>query len=198
MRAAEQDRPDVAVRRKRWQAWQRFMDCAAFVFIDETGAATNMARTHGWGPKSERLVDATPHGHWFTTTFVGGLRESGVIAPLVLDGPMTGEIFLAYTEQFLAPALSPGDIVVMDNLSAHKVVGVEAAIRAVGASVLYLPPYSPDLNPIEKMFAKLKAELRKAKARTQDALWKEIGRIIRALGPDECRNYIASSGYACD
>lgn len=196
MRAAEQDRPDVAVHRKRWKVWQRFMDGAAFVFIDETGASTNMARTYGWGPKSERLVDATPQGHWCTTTFVAGLRASGVVAPLVLDGPMTGEVFLAYTEQFLARELSPGDVVVMDNLPAHKADGIEKAIEAVGASLLLLPPYSPDLNPIEQMFAKLKASLRKAAARTQDALSDEIGRIIRAIRPDECRNYIKNAGYA--
>ena len=108
------------MRRERWQVWQHFMDPAAFVFLDETGASTNMIRRYGWGPKGERLVDATPHGHWLTTTFVCGLRSSGVIAPLVLDGPMTGEAFLAYAEQFLAPALEPGDVVVMDNLQAHK------------------------------------------------------------------------------
>jgi hypothetical protein len=128
------------------------MDPASFVFLDETSAATNMVRRHGWGPKGERLVDATPHGHWKTTTFVAGLRSTGIIAPLVLDGPMTGDVFLAYVRQFLAPALSPGDVVVMDNLSAHKVVGVQHAIAAAGASILYLPPYSPDLNPIEQMF----------------------------------------------
>ena len=172
------------------------MASAAFVFLDETGAATNMTRLYGWGPKGERLVDATPHGHWLTTTFVGGLRASGVVAPLVLDGPMTGEIFLAYTEQMLAPTLKPGDVVVMDNLPAHKVAGVEAAVRAVGASILYLPPYSPDLNPIEKMFAKLKAHLRKVKARSFDALVEEIGSLIRSLTPKECRNYLESSGYA--
>ena len=174
------------------------MDSTAFVFLDETGAATNMIRRYGWGPKGERLVDAAPHGHWLTTTFVGGLRSTGVIAPLVLDGPMTGAAFLAYVEQFLAPALEPGDVVVMDNLQAHKVGGVRAAIETVGASVLYLPPYSPDLNPIEQMFAKLKAELRKVATRTYDALCDEIGRIIAALHPKECQNYLTNSGYACE
>ena len=186
------------MRRARFKVWQRFMDSAAFIFIDETGAATNMTRLCGWGPKDERLVDATPHGHWHTTTFVGGLRESGIVAPLVLDGPMTGEAFLAYVQQMLVPELKRGDVVVMDNLSAHKVAGVEAAIRAAGASVMYLPPYSPDLNPIEKMFAKLKAYLRKAKARTCDALFEEIGKLIRSLTPTECRNFIQSCGYACE
>lgn len=123
------------------------MDAASFVFLDETGATTNMVRRYGWGPKGERLVDAAPHGHWRTTTFIAGLRSTGIIAPLVLNGPMTGKAFLAYVEQFLAPALSPGDVVVMDNLAAHKVSGVREAIAAVSASILCLPPYSPDLNP---------------------------------------------------
>jgi transposase len=171
------------------------MDPAAFVFLDETGAATNMARRYGWGLRSERLADATPHGHWRTTTFVAGLRSTGIIAPLVLDGPMTGEAFRAYVEQFLAPALSKGDVVVADNLAAHKVAGVREAIRAVGASILYLPSYSPDLNPIEQAFAKLKALLRKAAARTREALWAAIGHMLDSFSPDECRNYLANSGY---
>ena len=132
------------------------MDPASFVFLDETGAATNMVRRYGWGPRGERLVDAAPHGHWRTTTFVAGLRSTGIIAPLVLSGSMTGESFRAYVEQFLAPALAKGDVVVMDNLQAHKVAGVREAIAAVGASILHLPPYSPDLNPIEQLFAKRK------------------------------------------
>lgn len=166
------------------------------MFLDETGAATNMVRRYGWGPKGERLVDAAPHGHWRTTTFVAGLRSTGVIAPLVLDGPMTGETFHAYVEQVLAPALAPGDIVVMDNLPAHKVARIRQAVAAVGASVLYLPPYSPDLNPIEQMFAKLKALLRKAAARTRDGLWETIGRLIETFSSSECQNYIQNSGYA--
>jgi transposase len=174
------------------------MDPASFVFLDETGATTNMVRRYGWGPKGERLVDMAPHGHWKTTTFLAGLRATGVVAPLVLDGPMTGEAFRAYAEQFLAPALSPGDVVVMDNLAAHKVAGVAEAIRAAGASVLYLPPYSPDLNPIEQMFAKLKALLRKAAARTREALWTTIGRLLDTFSPAECRNYLENSGYAFD
>ena len=172
------------------------MDPAAFVFLDETGAATNMARRYGWSPRGERLVDAAPHGHWKTTTFLAGLRSTGIIAPLVLDGPMTGEAFLAYVCQFLAPALSPGDVVVMDNLAAHKVAGVREAITAAGASILYLPPYSPDLNPIEQVFAKLKALLRKAAARTREALWTTIGHLLDAFSTAECRNYLENSGYA--
>jgi transposase len=172
------------------------MDPEAFVFLDETGATTNMARRYGWSPRGERLVDAAPHGHWKTTTFLAGLRSSGIVAPLVLDGPMTGEAFLAYVRQFLAPELKPGDVVVMDNLAAHKVAGVAEAVRAVGASILYLPPYSPDLNPIEQVFAKLKALLRKAAARTREALWTTIGSLLDAFSPAECRNYLQNSGYA--
>jgi transposase len=174
------------------------MDPAAFVFVDETGATTNMVRRYGWAPKGTRLVDAAPHGHWRTTTFIAGLRSTGIIAPLVLSGPMTGEAFRAYVEQFLAPALSKGDVVVMDNLAAHKVAGIHEAIAAVGASILYLPPYSPDLNPIEQLFAKLKALLRKAAARTRDGLWTTIGHLLDALPPAECRNYLENSGYAFD
>ena len=171
------------------------MDPASFVFLDETGAATNMVRRYGWGPKGERLMDAAPHGHWKTTTFLAGLRSTGIVAPLVLDGPMTGEAFRAYVEQFLAPTLSPGDVVVLDNLAAHKVAGVREAIAAAGASILYLPPYSPDLNPIEQMFAKLKALLRKAAVRTREALWTTIGNLLNVFSPTECRNYLENSGY---
>ena len=175
--------------------WQRFMDATCLVFVDETGATTALTRLYGWGPKGERLIDAVPAGHWKTTTFVAGLRHNGVIAPFVLDGPMTGEVFRAYVEQMLAPAISPGDVVVMDNLPAHKVAGVKEAITAAGASVLYLPRYSPDLNPIEQLFAKLKALLRKAAVRTRDALWDAIGTLLDAFTPAECQNYLANSGY---
>lgn len=198
LKAAEQNRPDVAKARRRWRGFQGFMDPDRFVFLDETGASTNMVRRTGWAPKSERLVDHTPHGHWHTTTFVAGLRASGIVAPLVLTGPMNGRTFLAYAEQFLAPALSPGDVVVMDNLAAHKVAGVREAIAAAGASILYLPPYSPDLNPIEMAFAKLKALLRKAAARTRDELWDTIGALLARFDPDECRRYIRHCGYEYD
>ena len=172
------------------------MDPARFVFLDETGASTNMVRRYGWGPRSKRLVDAAPHGHWKTTTFVAGLRSTGFAAPLVLDGPMTGEAFRAYVEQFLVPALKPGDVVVMDNLAAHKVAGMREAIRAARAHVMLLPAYSPDLNPIEQAFAKLKAGLRKAGARTREALWDTIGQLLDTFSPEECRNYLTNSGYA--
>jgi transposase len=171
------------------------MDAASFVFLDETGASTNMVRRSGWAPKGERLVDAAPHGYWRTTTFVAGLRASGIIAPFVLDGPMTSEAFRAYVEQGLVPELEPGDAVVMDNLRPHKVAGVQEAIRAAGASVLYLPSYSPDFNPIEQLFAKLKELLRKAAARTKEALWDAIGRHLDDFTPEECRNYLAHCGY---
>lgn len=171
------------------------MDGRRFVFLDETAATTAMTRLYGWGTRGERLVDAAPWGHWKTSTFIAGLRRDGVIAPCVLDGAMTGELFRAYVEQMLAPALTPGDVVVMDNLPVHKVAGVEAAIRAAGASLLYLPSYSPDLNPIEQFFAKLKALLRKAATRTKDALWTTIGTLLEQFTPDECANYFKNSGY---
>ena len=161
------------------------MDPSRFVFLDETGATTAMVRRYGRCTRGRRLVDAAPAGHWKTTTFVAGLRASGMVAPLVLDGPMTGAWFRAYVEQMLAPALSRGDVVVMDNLAAHKVAGVREAIQAVGASVLYLPPYRPDLNPIEQLFAKLKAMLRSAAARTKDALWATINQELAAFSQTE-------------
>jgi transposase len=185
----------VSRQRERWRVWQRFMDASSFVFLDETFATTNMTRRYGRAPRGERVVDAVPQGHWKTTTFVAGLKHDAIITPCVIDGPITGELFRAYVEQFLAPALGPDDVVVMDNLAAHKVAGVEEAIRAAGASVLYLPPYSPDLNPIEQVFAKLKVLLRKAGARTRDALWTAIGELLDAFHPDECANYISSCGY---
>jgi len=157
-----------------------------------------MARTHGRARRGERLRAAVPHGHWMTTTFVAGLRNSGMIAPMVLDGPINGELFQDYVEQVLVPELHPGDVVVMDNLGSHKGAGVRAAIEAAGASLLYLPPYSPDFNPIENAFAKLKAMLRKAAVRTLDALWNVIGQAIETFTPRECANYFAAAGYDPD
>jgi len=171
------------------------MDPARFIFLDETGTATNMARRYGRSPCGARLVGAVPQGHWKTTTFIAGLKQSGIVAPLVLDGPMSGPAFRAYVEQFLAPALAPGDVVVLDNLPAHKVAGVRQAIAAAGAAILYLPPYSPDLNPIEPLFAKLKALLRKTAARTRDDLWQAIGRLLDTCSPTECANYLHHCGY---
>jgi transposase len=172
------------------------MDPARFVFLDETGTATNMARRYGRSLVQRRLVAAVRHGHWRTTTFVAGLQQTGIVAPLVLDGPMTGPTFRAYVEQFLAPSLAAGDVVVLDNLAAHRVDGIRQAFAAVGASLLYLPPYSPDLNPIEQLFAKLKALLRKAAARTRDELWSAIGRLLDTVPASECANYLGHCGYA--
>jgi transposase len=166
------------------------------VFIDETGTSTNMARLRGRAPRGERLIGKVPHGHWKTTTFVAGLRSSALTAPCVIDGPMNGAAFLAYVEQILAPGLKQGDIVVLDNLSAHKVPGVRDAIKATGARLLYLPPYSPDFNPIEQLFAKLKALLRKAAERSVEGLWNRIASLLDAFPPDECANYFRNSGYA--
>jgi transposase len=171
------------------------LDPDRLVFIDETWASTNMARTRGRAPRGERLRAAIPHGHWKTTTFVAGLRNSGMVAPMVLDGPINGLAFQAYVDQVLVPDLRPGDVVVMDNLGSHTRPGIRAAIEAAGASLLYLPPYSPDFNPIENAFAKLKAMLRKAATRTIDGLWSAIGDIIDTFNPTECANYFAASGY---
>ena len=165
------------------------------MFVDETGASTKMARRHGRAPKGERCRAPIPHGRWKTTTFVAGLRLNGLTAPCVLDGPMTGAAFLAYVEQMLVPTLGPGDVVVMDNLPAHKVTGVRAAIEAAGATLLYLPPYSPDLNPIELAFAKLEALLRGVAGRTVPALGHAIAAALDRFTPTECRNYFIAAGY---
>ncbi|WP_090665468.1 IS630 family transposase [Belnapia rosea] len=196
--AAEQDRPDVLRRRWAWFEAQPDLDPDRLVFVDETWASTNMARTHGRAPRGERLRAAIPHGHWLTTTFVAGLRNTGMVAPMVLDGPINGSLFQDYVEQVLVPELRPGDIVVMDNLGSHKGTSVGAAIEAAGASLLYLPPYSPDFNPIEQAFAKLKAALRSAAERSLDGLWAAIGRIIDTFTPAECTNYFANAGYDAD
>ena len=155
-----------------------------------------MARLHGRAPRGERLVGKIPHGHWKTTTFVAGLRSTALAAPCVIDGPMNGDAFLACVEQVLAPTLKPGDIVVLDNLSAHKIPGIREAIEAAGAKLLYLPPYSPDFNPIEQLFAKLKALLRKAAERSVEGLWNRVARLLEAFQPDECANYFRNAGYA--
>ena len=171
------------------------MNPTRLVFLDETWATTNMARRYGRAPRGERVIASVPHGHWKTSTFVAGLREDAITAPLVIDGAMNGETFRAYIEQFLAPTLAHGDIVILDNLSSHKVAGVREAIEARGASLIYLPPYSPDLNPIEQAFAKLKALLRKAAPRTVESLWSVIGESLSAFPPNECANYLTAAGY---
>lgn len=166
------------------------------VFIDETWTSTNMTPRYGRGPKGQRVDGLAPHGHWKTTTFIAALRHDRIDAPCVFNGPINGDCFRAWTERALAPTLQAGDIVILDNLSSHKVAGVKAAIEAQGATVLYLPPYSPDLNPIEQVFAKLKHFLRKAEARTVEALHDAIGKLIDLFSPNECLNYMRSAGYS--
>jgi transposase len=174
---------------------QTRLDARKLVFIDETSASTNMTRRYGRGTRGERLVCKIPHGHWKTSTFIAALRHNRVTAPLLLDGAMNGQSFLAYVEQILAPTLKRGDIVVMDNVSVHKVAGVREAIEARAAMLLYLPPYSPDLNPIEQFFSKLKAILRKAAARSIDNLWAVIGSCLKDFSPSECAAYLLNAGY---
>ena len=191
----EQDREDIAEARRAWAEARPKLDPSRLVFLDETWAVTNMARTRGRAPKGERLVCAVPHGHWHTTTFVGAITTRGFIAPMVVDGAVNGAVFRAYVDQVLVPELRPGDLVVMDNLGSHTTPGVREAIEGAGCRALYLPPYSPDLNPIEKAFSKLKRLLRQAAERTVDGLWAAIGRLLDAFTPAECKNYFRSCGY---
>jgi transposase len=188
----------VKRKREEWAATQPVLDPAKLVFIDETWASTNMARRYGRSPRGQRLVCPVPHGHWKTTTFVAALRADGLTAPMVIDGAMTGDLFVAYVEQVLVPTLRPGDVVVLDNLQAHKRVGAVRAIERAGGSVAYLPPYSPDLNPIELAFSKLKGLLRSAGKRTLDGLWDFLGKSLDAFSPDECRRYFRHDGYGVD
>lgn len=196
MLASEQDRPDVARKRSRWQKHQGRIDPRRLVFIDETWAKTNMEPLRGWAPKGQRLRAKVPFGHCKTMTFLAALRHDRIVAPWVFDGPINGESFQLYVEQVLVPTLGRGDIVVLDNLGSHKSQAVRKAIRAVGAHLLFLPPYSPDLNPIEQMFAKLKHLLRKTAKRTVDATWRQIGELLMHVSPAECANYLINSGYA--
>ena len=184
--------------REAWFDAQADLDPERLVFIDETGATTKMARTRGRAPRGERLRAGAPHGHWKTTTFIGGLRLGGMTAPMVLDGPMTSAWFLAYVEQILVPTLRRGDVVILDNLPAHKSAAVRNAVEATGAELRFLPPYSPDFNPIENAFSKLKALLRKAAARTVDQLCKAIASAIDALTPRDCVGYFTAAGYEPD
>jgi transposase len=195
LHAAEQDRPDVAAARRALRKEQKILDPKQLVFIDETGATTKMTRLYGRAPRGKRLVDKVPHGHWKTTTFICGLRYDGVTAPFVLDGPMDGPHFLAYVEQILAPTLKKGQTVFLDNVSTHNVDGVEEAIEARGACAVFLPAYSPDLNPIEQLFARLKSFLRKMKARTVEQLWSAIASFLKGVSKEECKAYLANSGY---
>lgn len=186
----------MARKRARWKAYQSRLDPARLVFIDETWAKTNMTRLRGWAPRGRKLLAKVPHGHWQTMTFLAALRRDRIAAPCVIDGPINGESFLAYVEQVLVPTLKPGDIVIIDNLASHKGNAVRRAIRAAGARLFFLPPYSPDLNPIEQLFAKLKTLLRKAAERTVEATWQRIGVLLEAFTPQECANYFRNSGYA--
>jgi transposase len=186
----------VARRRAQWKKYQGRLDPRRLVFIDETWAKTNMTPLRGWSPRGSKLVAHAPFGKWRTLTFLAALRHDRIDAPCVLDGPINGESFTAYVIQFLVPTLSPGDVVIMDNLGSHKGAAVRKAIRAAGAKLLFLPPYSPDLNPIEQVFAKLKLLLRKAAERTVEATWQRIGSLLDAFQPQECAAYLRNSGYA--
>lgn len=193
--AAERERPDVAERREELKREQPLLNPDRLVFIDETWAKTNMTRPRGRAPRGERLLASVPHGHWKTTTFLAALRTTGLTAPLVVDGAINGELFLGWVRHHLVPTLQPGDVVVMDNLGVHKVAGVREAITAAGARVVYLPPYSPDLNPIELVFSKFKWLLKSASARTVEALWSVCGDVLDRFTEAECRNCFQHCGY---
>lgn len=182
-------------KRRTWRERMPGLDPKKLVFIDETGANTKMTRRYGRAPRDQRLVDAVPHGHWKTTTFVAALRAEGLVAPMVIDGAMNGDLFVAYAEQVLVPTLRAGDIVVLDNLASHKRVAAVRAIERAGGCVVYLPPYSPDYNPIEQAFAKVKARLRAAELRTIDRIENFFGTIHDAFTTEECHNYIRHAGY---
>ena len=186
----------MARRRKRWKGLQLYLDPDRLVFIDETWVKTDMAPLRGWGPCGQRLPGRAPFGKWKTSTFLAALRNDAITAPCVFDGPINGEAFRAYIEQVLVPALRPGDIVVMDNLGSHKGKAVRAMIRKVGARLFFLPPYSPDLNPIEQVFAKLKHMLRKAQERTVERSWSRIAELLKCFPKTECANYLKNAGYA--
>lgn len=194
MHASEQDRPDVAERREAWRRAQNNLG-GRLIFLDETWTTTAMTRRYAWADVGARAVGHAPNGHWRTTTFLAGLTCEGLIAPFVLDGPINAECFLAYVEQILVPVLREGDTVILDNLSSHKNEEAARLIAAAGARILFLPPYSPDLNPIEMAFAKFKELLRQAQARTVDALWDLIGRTLNLFTPEECANYVRHCGY---
>jgi transposase len=194
--ASEQDRHDVARRRYWWKKYQSRIAPERLVFIDETWTKTNMARAHGWFRRGQPLNAKVPHGHWKTMTFLAALRHDQITAPLLLDGPINGEAFLAWVEQMLVPTLRTRDIVVMDNLGSHKSEAVRAAIEGAGARLIFLPPYSPDLNPIEQVFSKLKRLLRKAEARSMQTVCDAIGTILKTFQPGECAAYLRNSGYA--
>jgi transposase len=186
------------VARQNWRIKQREWNPQRLVFLDETGLNTKMTRLYGRSPVGERCHAAAPHGHWQSATFIAALRHDGLSAPWLLDGPMDGDMFLTYVRQVLGPELRPGDLVICDNLGSHKVSGVEAAITACGAELLYLPAYSPDLNPIEMAFSKLKALLRQAAARTWDQLLQAIAEALNSFSPQQCSNFLRHAHYAAD
>lgn len=191
----EQTRPDVAKRRDRRSKYQGLIDPSRLVFIDETWTKTNMAPLRGWGTQGKRLISHVPHGHWKTLTFLAALRCDAITAPCVFDGSINGESFLLYVQQILVPTLKLGDIVIIDNLGSHKAEATRQAIKDAGARLISLPPYSPDLNPIEQFFSKLKHHLRKAKERTVEATWQRIVSILRTMPQTECSHYFRNSGY---
>jgi transposase len=186
----------VARRRAQWKKYQHQIAPERLVFIDETWTKTNMAPLRGWAPRGTRLRAKVPYGHWNTMTFLAALRVNRIDAPWLLDGPINGECFLHYVEMVLVPTLQPGDIVIMDNLGSHKAKAVRAAIRSAGAKLLFLPKYSPDLNPIEQAFSKLKHLLRKSAARTVDAVCHAIAQHLPSFTAQECQNFFAHAGYA--
>lgn len=186
----------MARKRVRWRARQASVDPRRLVFVDETWVKTNMAPLRGWGPRGERLIGKAPHGHWRTLTFIAALRCDCIEAPCLFDGPINGEKFRAWVEQFLVPTLKPGDIVVLDNLGSHKGSAVRRAIRGAGAHRLFLPAYSPDLNPIEQAFAKLKHWLRKLQTRSADQLDDALAHVLDRFRPEECAAYLTHAGYA--
>ena len=194
--ASERDRPDIARRRAQWTKYQGRIQPERLVFIDETWTKTNMAPLRGWAPRGMRLNAKVPHRRWRTTTFLAALRHDRIEAPWVLDGPIDGESFRTYVEKVLVPTLKPDDIVIIDNLGSHKGKAVRQLIRSAGAKLFFLPKYSPDLNPIEQVFAKLKHLLRKCAARTVEALCAAIGQLLQAFTPEECANYFENAGYA--
>jgi transposase len=194
--AGERDRPDVARRRAQWIKYQDRVDPARLVFIDETWTRTNMAPLRGWAPRGNRLIGKVPDGRWRTMTFLAALRHDRITAPWLIEGPIDGESFAIYVEKVLLPTLRPGDIVIMDNLGSHRGRIIRQFIRSAGAKLFLLPKYSPDLNPIEQVFAKLKHLLRKAAARTVETVCAAIGKLLGAFTKNECANYFKNSGYA--
>jgi len=199
--ASEQKRPDVSEARHVWitrrQPFMRNL-LPRIGFIDEISLKTNMAKTTGWAPKGARLMDHVPFGNWSTQTFIAALRHDRLDAPWVIDGPMNRELFDLYVKTQLAPTLQPGEVIILDNLSSHKSPGAAAAMKDVGAWFLFLPPYSPDLNPIEMAFAKLKALIRRAAARSYDALWQAVGQVCGLFSEEECYNFFKAAGYETD